>query len=119
MTVFLRETTREERYRFSVQNIKSLPNAWLRTLKTLRSNLWQDVLILRLLCQLMRAFLLSLKGVLLFRLEDFLNLLLRYLRLPMRISFLSSSNGELSVGTRLLKAGGFHCRSSADARTIL
>jgi hypothetical protein len=68
--VLLRETTREERFRFSVQNIKSAPNSWLRTLKALRSNLWQDVLILYFLCKKVRVFLLNLKVVLLYHLED-------------------------------------------------
>jgi len=31
----------------------------------------------------------------------------------------SLPNGELSLGTRLLKAGGFHCRCSAEARMTL
>ena len=96
--VFHQETTREERYRYSVQQIKSFQKSGLRLLKVLRSNLWQDVSILHLLCKKMRVFLLNLKVVLLYHLEDFLNLLLRCLRLPMRISSLSSPppNGELS-----------------------
>ncbi len=71
MTVLLREITREELYRSSVQNIKSAPEGWLTILRVLRSSLWQDVLTLRLLCRMARNFLLNLKVVIIYRLKDF------------------------------------------------